>query len=205
MKSYTEAAPLNVDRIGFALEPLTLPVRPWPSEHQACRELERCRTVLERIRKGDKVPRSEKTRDDILYERQVACFYPGLPVEEWGPVLGEKYSEEMLKFVRERDQDPEKQIIRTQIQVLFYGDLAMVGIPGELFVEIGQQIKERSPFSNTLVFSYSNDFVWYLPTPEALPEGGYGATWSSRVTDEARDLVLKAADAALIKCRDGSY
>ena len=48
-----------------------------------------------------------------------------------------------------------------------------MGIPGELFVEYGLEIKEKSPFAHTLIIGYANDYVGYIPTLEAFQEGGY--------------------------------
>jgi hypothetical protein len=60
-----------------------------------------------------------------------------------------------------------------QIQALRVGDVAIVGLPGEVFVEIGLAIKQRSPFPRTLVLELANDWVGYIPTDKAFEEGGY--------------------------------
>src|SRR5205823_3648154 len=41
--------------------------------------------------------------------------------------------------------------MRTWVQALRIGDLALVSAPGELFVELGLEIKRRSPFAQTMV------------------------------------------------------
>ncbi len=53
------------------------------------------------------------------------------------------------------------------------GDTAFVGLPGEVLVEIGLQIKQRSPFPITHVCSLTNAYVGYLCTDRAIEEGGY--------------------------------
>ncbi len=52
-------------------------------------------------------------------------------------------------------------------------DLAVVLLPGEVFVELGLEIKRRSPFANTLVIELSNDNPAYIPTEKAFGEGSY--------------------------------
>lgn len=52
-------------------------------------------------------------------------------------------------------------------------DIALVGIPGEPFVEIGLQVKESSPFEHTLFCGYTNVGWAYIPMPDAYPLGGY--------------------------------
>lgn len=62
-----------------------------------------------------------------------------------------------------------------ELQAIRVGDLALVGIPGELFVELGLAIKAGSPFNYTLLFGLANGSVGYLPTREACQAGGYEA------------------------------
>jgi hypothetical protein len=61
----------------------------------------------------------------------------------------------------------------TWVQALRVGDLAIVGMPGEPFVELGLEIKRRSPFGKTFVIELANDSVGYLPVRRAFDEGGY--------------------------------
>ena len=49
----------------------------------------------------------------------------------------------------------------------------MVGLPGEVFVEYGLQIKARSPFVRTFTVELANDYLGYWPTDQALDEGSY--------------------------------
>jgi hypothetical protein len=63
--------------------------------------------------------------------------------------------------------------IRTWVQALRIGDLALVSAPGELFVELGLAIKQQSPFGQTMVLELANDSVGYLPTRRAYEEGAY--------------------------------
>ena len=61
----------------------------------------------------------------------------------------------------------------TLIQALRIGEVGLVGLPGEMFVEIGLEIKQRSPFRQTLVGELANDWLGYIPTPRAFEEGSY--------------------------------
>jgi neutral ceramidase len=69
--------------------------------------------------------------------------------------------------------------IKTELQVMRIGDLALVGLPGEVFVQFGLAIKARSPFPRTTVVSLANDYIGYIPTHEAFRQGGY-ETWAAR-------------------------
>ena len=59
-------------------------------------------------------------------------------------------------------------------------DMAIVMLPGEIFVELGLAIKQASPFKHTLVIELSNDNPAYIPTEKAFKEGGY-ETVNSRI------------------------
>jgi hypothetical protein len=52
-------------------------------------------------------------------------------------------------------------------------DVAIVGLPGEVFVELGAAIKSGSPFRHTLVMELCNDTPHYIPTRKAFAEGSY--------------------------------
>jgi Neutral/alkaline non-lysosomal ceramidase, N-terminal len=52
-------------------------------------------------------------------------------------------------------------------------DLAIVTLPGEVFVELGMAIKQASPFKTTLVIELANDAPAYIPTKKACAEGSY--------------------------------
>ena len=49
----------------------------------------------------------------------------------------------------------------------------LVALPGEVLVEIGLQIRQRSPFGTTAVVELGLDDPGYVPTEAAIEEGGY--------------------------------
>ena len=63
--------------------------------------------------------------------------------------------------------------VSTWVQALRIGDLGIAAVPGELMVELGLDIKARSPFDHTMVIELANDSVGYLPTRKSYDEGGY--------------------------------
>ena len=65
---------------------------------------------------------------------------------------------------------------QTTLQAVVIGEVAIVGMPGELFTGLGVDLKARSPFKHTYVVSLTNDWMGYLPDREAHTLGGY-QTW----------------------------
>jgi hypothetical protein len=62
------------------------------------------------------------------------------------------------------------------LQALRVGDVGIGTIPTEVFVEIGLEMKKRSPFKPTFIVSLAHGYFGYLPTPEQHKLGGY-ETW----------------------------
>ena len=62
------------------------------------------------------------------------------------------------------------------LQALRIGDVGIAAIPAETFVEIGLEIRKRSPFKQTFTISLANGSYGYLPTVEQHKLGGY-ETW----------------------------
>jgi hypothetical protein len=69
--------------------------------------------------------------------------------------------------------------VRLKVQAIRVGDLGIVGIPCEVFTEIGLEIKKRSPLKRTFTVSLANGYNGYLPTPAQHALGGY-ETWRAR-------------------------
>jgi len=72
------------------------------------------------------------------------------------------------------------------------GDLAIVTLPGEVFVEHGLAIKKSSPFRTTLVIELANDVPAYIPTRKAFAEGSY-ETVNSRLQPGGGEMMVEAA------------
>ena len=61
-----------------------------------------------------------------------------------------------------------------EVQVIALSDeLAIVALPGEIFVELGLALKKASPFKTTLIAELANGSVGYVPNREAYPQGNY--------------------------------
>lgn len=60
-----------------------------------------------------------------------------------------------------------------ELQIFQLGDLALVAMPGEPFVETALRIKAESPFEYTFFSGYSNIGHCYIPTAQAYDDGGY--------------------------------
>lgn len=78
------------------------------------------------------------------------------------------------------------------IQAIRIGDQAIVSLPFEVLVEIGLEIKAKSPFPDTFTISLANGGYGYLPPPNQHKLGGY-ETWlgTSKFEEESSNLLTK--------------
>ncbi|OGG54326.1 MAG: hypothetical protein A3F84_07560 [Candidatus Handelsmanbacteria bacterium RIFCSPLOWO2_12_FULL_64_10] len=83
--------------------------------------------------------------------------------------------------------------VSVELQSLRLDDAALTTFPGEVFVEIGLEVKRRSPFRKTLVIGLANAgrTGGYLPTKETFDEGDYEVL-ASRYSPEAGDVLMEA-------------
>lgn len=85
------------------------------------------------------------------------------------------------------------QAVELELQVIALGGAAVVGIPAEVFVEIGLAIKSRSPYAHTFVAELAGGWAGYLPTARAFQHGGYEVrpARSSKLGPEAEPIVVE--------------
>ena len=77
--------------------------------------------------------------------------------------------------------------IRLPVRFLIINsDLALWSAPVELFCEISNDVRNRSPYQNTFYFGYTNGWFGYLSTRRAFIEGGY-ETRTSPFTEQVED------------------
>ena len=80
--------------------------------------------------------------------------------------------------------------VEVPLQVFRIGDLAVAGIPFEVFTEMGLDIKKSAPFTKAFTISFANGSLGYLPTPAQHKLGGY-ETWLTvtKVEESASDKI----------------
>ena len=100
---------------------------------------------------------------------------------------------EVFRNMRRSLAPRQGELRKTWLQVVRVGDVALVGIPGELFTTLGLAIKRRSPFRHTYVCGLANDWIGYIPDQEAFGLGGY-QVWTG-----LHSLVASGAGEAMVE------
>ncbi|MEN6335576.1 MAG: hypothetical protein ABFE01_15100, partial [Phycisphaerales bacterium] len=81
----------------------------------------------------------------------------------------------------------------TEIQVLMVGDTCILGLPGEILVEVGLAIKDKAPTRNLFIVTLANDVVGYVCPRQAYKEGGYEPTSGTLLAEGAGEILIEQA------------
>ena len=128
---------------------------------------------------------------DVEWAAQVAATF------------GSSHAAPMMDFVKAQkilELDARKgRAIDAEVQVIALGkDVAWVGLPGEVFTELGMAIKQASPFRFTIVVGLANASLGYIPNRKAYAEGAYEPV-SSRCAPGSGERLVDSATQQLIR------
>jgi neutral ceramidase len=119
--------------------------------------------------------------------------HTGRGIKETGPAdrIATDFATLQLPPKPQEDSSAEKRgPVPFNVTVARLGDVAFVGLAGEVFTEIGLAIKAASPCQHTFVITHCNGAAGYLATTEAHVQGGYEVT-SSPFAPQAADIVIR--------------
>lgn len=104
---------------------------------------------------------------------------------------------------RVKDEDKGKDTLKTEIQVLRIGDIYILGLPGEVLVEIGLDIKKRAGIENLFIVSLSNDACGYVCHGQAYKEGGYEPGDGTDLAEGAGEIITRQALSIIDQMKQG--
>ncbi|MBP5181390.1 MAG: hypothetical protein J6331_00025, partial [Lentisphaeria bacterium] len=91
--------------------------------------------------------------------------------------------------------------VTLEVQVIAIGEIAFVGVPGELCAELGQEIKWNSPFRRTFIAYDATAYFSYMGGANNFVAGGYEA-YSQRFTARGGLKLLCCAEEALFDLQE---
>lgn len=168
----------------------------------------------------------ESARIGALLAGEVVRNYSNLEMVADGPL---KVSREMVQLIANKviadDGEPTEKkgtpaagsgepdpavnpnAFEAEVMTITIGDqLAFVGMPGEIFSELGLALKARSPFKYTFLNALANGGIGYVPSNTALSQGAYGASpTSTRCTPGSGEALVDSAVRQLITNRAAKY
>lgn len=111
----------------------------------------------------------------------------GSTVLEMPRKAGLGWTEDLQRYTRTTDTGAV--MVRLPVGFLRINqDIAIWSAPLELFCEISNEIRARSPFPYTFYYGYTNGWLGYLATEAEIPFGGYEPKTSPFTPSAERDL-----------------
>jgi len=112
-----------------------------------------------------KIPRRPPSKERVEKCRQIVAQQPSaVGATEW------TFAKEILLLDARLQKEP---VADVEVQAIQIGPAILLTDPAEFFVQLGLDIKQRSPFPFTFPVSLANGCVGYVPTEEAFgPRGG---------------------------------
>ena len=99
--------------------------------------------------------------------------------------------------------EPGKTAIAAEIQGIRIGDTVLVGLPGEVLVELGLEIKNKAGMEKLFLLSMSNDSIGYICHAAAYDEGGYESGRGTNLARGAGEIVVREALKVIKQLKDG--
>ena len=175
-KAVLEALPraksLNHPELAVRTFVAALPIRRLPSLVEMQQYVEKVKSILDR----------HGTHQDYHFQRLK---------HEYALALRKRY---LLEWVYEYfPLNRERGLVEAEIQLFtLNGQVALLSIPGELFFEIGEKIKESIAMPYVYIIGYCNDYIGYIPTEQTYKEGGYevqGALLAPGAGEKLGDII----------------
>lgn len=121
---------------------------------------------------------------DVAEARAILAIKDKEAIEKL-PRLAQNYAGSVVAAAERKEET-----ITVKLQAIRIGDFAVCGIPFETFVEIGLDLKKRSPFPQTMVIGLANGRHGYLPTLEQHKLGGYETWLGTNSVQEDTSVIL---------------
>jgi neutral ceramidase len=97
----------------------------------------------------------------------------------------------------EQADDAAWQPVRTEIQVLRLGDICILGLPGEVLMEVGKEIRKKAGIEKLLMATVANDTIGYVCHSQAYDQGGYEPEAATNLARGAGEIMVKESLALL--------
>ena len=162
--------------LGCLRHPATLPLDPVPPVAETERDLKEAEELLGRARHGE----AEEELSVWRVQR----------------MLAHARARHELASVGETSAT-----ITYDIAVVTMNDIALVGYPSEVFFEIGEAVREGSPFGLTRPLTHVNGAYGYIPVREAFADGGYEVT--ARIHHKGLGIAEGAGEALVAASLEG--
>jgi hypothetical protein len=141
-----------------------------------------------RVLLGDKIIQAN---EKITSTTDVITLTSGAATVETPRKPGLGWPDELASYNRTTKEGDH--FVRMPVRFLkINNDIGIWSAPIELFCEVSNEIRDRSPFEFTFYYGYTNGWLGYLPTKEEWAFGGYEVERVSPFTPEAAEDLTEA-------------
>jgi hypothetical protein len=152
----------------------------------ALRKIEKHRSDIEinMVQRDVVLKYRRPTEEQVAEARAVLAIMDKAALERLPP-LAQNYARNTVGAFERVEET-----LTVQLQVIQLGEVAVCAVPFETFVEMGLDLKKRSPFPKTMVIGLANGRHGYLPTFEQHALGGYETWLGTNVVQENASVIL---------------
>lgn len=133
--------------------------------------------------------------DTINFQKRDFTKYDTTQIDDFCSQLDDENVKKEIKEVTVKALNEELEeplgTVSPQISALLLGDIAISNVPGELFVKLGMEIKNKSAIQPTLVAELVNDWVSYLPTTKDYADGGYQVGPTTKIEPGSSEMLVE--------------
>jgi hypothetical protein len=162
---------------------------------EVCDEIEtQSDPVIRVARRVFLLPYRKIAPETLEWARDVASRATGEAVTLRDGISDEMKAENILEHVSRSEPGVDFEMVGIRL-----GQSVFFTIPGELFTEIGKQMKALSGSTQIHVIGLANGYLGYISTAKASAEGGYATDVASGAyyADDAEDIICRNAEALL--------
>lgn len=148
-----------------------------------------------RVRSREVVCRLRRPRPEDVREAEALLRAHEKDPKKANPFgFNELYAPAALVLARTKDREH-----RAEIGALRLGSFGLATMPGEIFVELGEEVEAGSPLRPTRTIGLTNGSMGYIPTRRGYAEGGYEAGYRSARYEPDTGHRWAAAAAEMLK------
>ncbi|UCE47707.1 MAG: hypothetical protein JSW47_19175, partial [Phycisphaerales bacterium] len=108
-----------------------------------------------------------------------------------------------LSSDRIMDTGEDKKHVTTEFQILKLDDVYILGLPGEVLVEIGLEIKKKAGIPKLVIIALANDPIGYVCPSQAYDEGGYESGTGTNLAKGAGEIMVRQALELIRRIKSG--
>ena len=141
-----------------------------PSKQEVQSLLEENEELLEQIKSGEMTI----SPSNLVFSKAGQINYQSFYLDYLKDCLRKLSSLDMEEYMK----------VPLEIQIVTINDLALIGVPGEPYTEIGFAIQQKIPTKQCVLLNLTNGAEGYIPSKDAHQDGGYTVERAHRVYNQ---------------------